>query len=233
MFAVDKNTRCLKPEDKKILTILKSSNQPLIAAADRPAEPTESYLCSFQNKSKKIETFLMLYLVKSGIRVFYKTQKGAYLPEDFSEVEADALEFLESMGFTMDNIPFQKMSEVEKTEIFSSYPIFTDPEKVSAVDEVIEPEFISSAELAEGLEDALGDVDLQRIPEPSVEKVAKVEEEPIIDSQEMEAVLESSLKTHAEPIIKEEVPEPIKLTPIVADIFDEQTVKIARIIASF
>ena len=83
MFKVDKLISFIDQSNKKMLSILKSSNQPLIAAADRPAEPTESFICSFQNANKKIETYLMLHLVKSGIRVFYKSEKGEYLPEDF------------------------------------------------------------------------------------------------------------------------------------------------------
>ena len=241
MFIVDKSLKFINRDDKKLLTILKSSNQPLIAAADRPAEPTESYLCSYQNKSKKIETYVMLYLVKSGIRVFYRSDKGEYQADDFSEVEADALEFLESMGFTMDNISFQKMSEAEKDEIFSAMSLFIDPETMKKVDEeVLEPEYISSEELSSGLEEALSEVDFKEMESNLREMESSFKEErdsvaAISAPKQSAEIVQDEENTKAEPKEPEGIGVPL-LTGTPATIlgkFDEGVKKIARILASF
>ena len=164
MFLVDKDAKFIDPSSNKVLALLKSSNQPLIAAADRPAEPTEAYICAFQKKNKRMETYIMLQLMKSGIRVFYRSEREEFLPNEFSEVEADALEFLESMGFTMDNVGLQKMDDAKKREFFSSFPVFIDPSLISEEPkEVEEPDYVSSAELAEGLEEVLSEQDLKEM----------------------------------------------------------------------
>ncbi len=254
MFVVEKNLSYIDYSDKKLLSILKSSNQPLIAAADRPAEPTESYICSFQNKDKKIETYIMLLLIKSRIRVFYGNEKGEFLPDEFNEVEADALEFMESMGFTMDNIGFQKLKEDERQKLFNDLPIFISPENLEKPDsDAEEADYISASDLSEGLEEVLSSEDLEDIEEPAIgdkkpdlldddvfdkldQAVANLGEQP--DSTKADQPEENihqtefDVKTDME---AKEVPQP--KTPqtmaATAGIGENDLSKIARIISSF
>lgn len=259
MFTVDKTLKYIDHSDKKMLSILKSSNQPLIAAADRPAEPTESFICSYRNSKKKIETYIMLHLVKSGIRVFYASDKGEFSPDEFTDVEIDALEFLESMGFTMDNIGFQKLKDKEKDELFASLPIFKEPEEASIEAQNDEEEdFIRPDEMAQDLEDVLSEEDMQSIEQSSA-RAKEDSQEDLLDNienaveelpafQENEASDEKALvDLQADKISAQESEESIKTmaeekneksSPDVMELATPKRAqgdltKIARIISSF
>lgn len=233
MFVVDRKTSFIDYSDKKLLSLLRSSNQPYLAAADRPAEPTEAYICSFQNAGGNVETYIMLHLIKSKIRVFYKSDKGEFTPEEFNEVESDALEFLESMGFMMDSVVFQKMKDPQRKELFEGLAVFIRPEELPG--EEREEELVSVAELGEGLEDVFSEDDLAQMevkagkeePLDLMDNFDKAFESMDIDSTKADlAVLEPKENE------KEKIPVPkggemIEETPL------EGLGRLARIMSSF
>lgn len=138
----------VNPREGKVLNLMTSVNQPLVAAADRPPELTQAYICSRQLPGGLINVYVMLHLVKSNLRVLYSLEKDLPM-ELLREAEDEALTFTENMGFLMDAMPLAKMSEAEKLKMMASCPVFQ---------QTAEP--TSASAVAESLEDVVEEIDI-------------------------------------------------------------------------
>ena len=102
MFIINDEMKGLE-EGAKIFSILHSINAPRISAVDRPAEVTRAFICSTEEGSKFL-THVILYLTESQARVVYTWDAGPVATNKRGGVEEEALDFVESMGFMMDNL---------------------------------------------------------------------------------------------------------------------------------
>ena len=127
MFIVNDQMNGL-PREASLISILHSVNEPMIAAADHPAEATRAYICLVSNGKNRLESHIIFYLPQSKMRVMYTWEEGAFEPDGKSQVEEEALDFVENMGFMMDNTNLQKLSGNKRESLLSELPIFSGDE---------------------------------------------------------------------------------------------------------
>jgi hypothetical protein len=111
---------------RELLSVFRSINEPKVAAAGRPAEPARAYLCEFQKGVGRVEIEVILQLRGSGIRMVYVPEEGTAATGK-SQLESDALDFVEGMGFLMDNMNLAKMKPSEREGTLAALPIFEEP----------------------------------------------------------------------------------------------------------
>jgi len=78
--------------------------------------------------------FVYLYLNETQECAVYVPERHGVPGEDFSAEESDALAFVESMGFIMDNLNFGGLAPEEQERLVRTLPPFLkDPRQASAV----------------------------------------------------------------------------------------------------
>jgi hypothetical protein len=108
-----------------ILTLIQSINRPMVAAADLPAEETQAFIVSVQSPTdRSISAFIYLHLLQSNQCVIYRYSDAPFMGDRLEEAETEALDFVESMGFMMDNLRFNKLQSSEQEVLSKEIPIF-------------------------------------------------------------------------------------------------------------
>jgi len=133
MFVVNEQQKGLKAENAMVLSVLHSINEPKIAAADHPAEPTQAFVVTVgEGGAGTLQTHIVLYQVQSNQRVLYSWRDGAYPIKERTRIEEEALDFVEHMGFMMDNLNLETMQEAQRDSALTELPIFDAPLKAAA-----------------------------------------------------------------------------------------------------
>ncbi len=124
MFEIDNTLKYVEASKDDVLEIIGSINIPLVAAADYPSEPTKAYICSLKKPKKLVVVYIYLHLIQSNIGIIYKPTEGSTPEKDYSTAKDSALEFVESMGFLMEDLAFENLSEKEKEDLMNTLPLF-------------------------------------------------------------------------------------------------------------
>lgn len=124
MFVLEPSKRFIDTQKKSILTFIQSINLPMVAAADHPAEETQAFIITIQNVDRSLETYIYLHLQETNQSVLYAYDEAPFMGDRLDEAEGEALDFVESMGFMMDNMRINKISEEERRVIMEETPAF-------------------------------------------------------------------------------------------------------------
>jgi hypothetical protein len=158
VFVVDEAMKGIpRSEGNRIVSVFRSINEPKVAAAERPAEPTRAYLCEFDGEPTGSEVRVVLCFAKSGARLVYVPEDGAR-GADRNGLESDALDFVESMGFLMDNMNLAKMKPEDRKAALAALPVFEE-ERLEISDGVFDAPIAVSA--GAGSEDSVSLSDLE------------------------------------------------------------------------
>ena len=124
MYVLDEKRTSIPLKDRRVLTLIQSINLPMIAAADYPAEETQAFVITLQANDESLETYIYLHLSQTNQCVLYSFSEIPFLADRMEEAETEALDFVESMGFIMDNLRFHKLSAAEKNSLQKELPVF-------------------------------------------------------------------------------------------------------------
>jgi hypothetical protein len=130
MFILDEEFQGFSNPTETVISVLQSINEPKIAAAERAAEPTQAFVITTDSDGQ-LRAHIVLCLVNSGERLTYSWDEGPFAEGQRAEIEGEALDFVESMGFMMDNLGVEKLSAEQKKEVLTELPAFA-PSKVEA-----------------------------------------------------------------------------------------------------
>ncbi len=122
MFKRHPKLRHIERHQRRIVSLLSSINQPLVAAEDHPAETTQAYICTLLDRQSRPETFIYLHLLESNQSILYGSSIAMTGDMDRAQVEMDAIDFVESLGFIMDEANLAP--QVENGTLASTLPIF-------------------------------------------------------------------------------------------------------------
>ena len=142
MFVLNEGQNGLKEDEGNLVSVLHSINEPRIAAADRPAELTKAFVCTVATGKDELQSHIVLYLTASGLRVMYSWDTEGFDPSLQEEVEMEALDFVENMGFMMDNLNISKLSDDKRNQLLEGLPIYEGSSAVSipVVEDAAEPD---------------------------------------------------------------------------------------------
>ncbi len=123
MFNLDDRLRGLPAVKDQVVSLHESLNQPHLAIPSRQAGPARAYVLGLRGP-QGFAVFIYLYLVESAQCAVYVPDNRAVAPERFPEAESEALGFVESMGFIMDNLNFRGRPAGEQDGLIKTLPVF-------------------------------------------------------------------------------------------------------------
>jgi hypothetical protein len=124
MFEIQPELKVIRVFREQIVAIIESINSPMVAAGNRPLEPAKAYILGVRNKSGRFSIFIYLHLVQSQECMIYLHSPAEIAMEQYHEIEVEALQFVETMGFMVDNMNFRNLSPEQKAQVMEALPMF-------------------------------------------------------------------------------------------------------------
>ena len=110
----------------QLVAVIESVNTPMVAAEGRPLEATKAYILGVRNQDGTFSIYIYLHLQQSHQCLIYLHQPPAVTLENYQNTELEALQFVESMGFIVDNLNYAALDVQQKQQVLSRLPVFTE-----------------------------------------------------------------------------------------------------------
>jgi hypothetical protein len=110
-----------------VVAIVESINQPQVQIPGKPAQTTHGHLCGMRNSNGTFSIYVALHLPKTGENVVYVHAKRTLAVDEYRDVEVEGLQFLESMGFMLDNLNFRNLAPQVQEDTLKRIPLFSQP----------------------------------------------------------------------------------------------------------
>jgi hypothetical protein len=133
VFAIDERFRGLPASRDQVMALYQSINSPHLAIPGKPAGPAQAFVLGLRGAGG-FAVFIYLYLSEAQDCAVYVPGRRNASPEEYQQEEAEALGFVESMGFMMDNANFRGLPPARQDELLKTLPVFfKDPKLVPSV----------------------------------------------------------------------------------------------------
>jgi Tfp pilus assembly protein PilF len=123
MFSIDDRLRGLPAVKEQVVQLFQSLNQPHLAVPGHKAGPSSAFVLGLRGPSG-FAVFVYLYLHESGECAVYVPSNGTVVADRYQGEESEALGFVESMGFIMDNLNFRGRPGDEQETLLRTLPVF-------------------------------------------------------------------------------------------------------------
>jgi hypothetical protein len=110
---------------EQVVAIVESINQPQVSIPGKESQQVFGHVCGVRNGNGSLSLYVGLFLPKSGENVVYVHDRRQLTVDEYGDVEAEALQFLESMGFMLDNLNFRNLSPEAQAETLKRIPLFS------------------------------------------------------------------------------------------------------------
>lgn len=132
MFQPDASLACLPVSRGQVVSLLESLNQPQISIPGRSAQGAQAYLCGVRHDDGSCAVFVSLFLADAGENVVYVHAPPRLPPARYAAAEEEGRQFLESMGFILDDLNFRSMSQEQQALAMERVPLFSSPRAAPA-----------------------------------------------------------------------------------------------------
>lgn len=130
MFSVDMRLRGFPASRDQIISVYQSINSPHLAIPGKQAGPAQGYIVGLRG-SAGLAVFVYLYLAETAECAVYAPERRNLAVEEFAGEESDALSFVESMGFIMDNLNFRTLPTPDQDQLIKTLPVFMKDPKLA------------------------------------------------------------------------------------------------------
>lgn len=123
--APDLNRIPAAPEN--LVAVIASINTPNVVLPNAEAEPTQAYILGVRNPDASFSIYIYLLQTLTKRPAIYCSEPRSIPLAQFPEIESEALQFVESMGFMLDNLNFRRQSPDDQISTYKRLPCFKDP----------------------------------------------------------------------------------------------------------
>lgn len=111
---------------ENVVAVIESINEPNISIPELGTEPTKAYLVGFAGPSGGYGIFCYLLFRDTNRPIIYISNPPEVAFEQYGILEADAIQFAESMGFMLDNMNFRAQPAEVQQRLIQELPFFYD-----------------------------------------------------------------------------------------------------------
>jgi hypothetical protein len=118
-----------------VVAIIESVNQPQVGIPGKSPQVAQAFVTGVRNSNTSFSIYVYLLLRQEHEAVIFTHPRGEFPLDAYREIESEALHFVESMGFMMENVNFRNQSTAAQDELMMRLPVFAPIEKAETVDE--------------------------------------------------------------------------------------------------
>ncbi len=112
---------------EQVVAVIESINQPQVSIPGKASQQVSGHLCGVRNANGTFSIYVGLHLPKSGESVIYVHDRRQLTVDEYRDVEVEGLQFLESMGFMLDNLNFRNLSPEVQDDTLRRIPLLSKP----------------------------------------------------------------------------------------------------------
>jgi len=127
VFQPDPSLPFVPATREQVVALVESINQPQVSIPGKTSQAVQGYLCGLRNPNGTFSILVSLFLPKTGENVVYLHDRRQVSLEEYREVEIEGLQFLESMGFMLDNLNFRNLAPAAQESTLKRVPVFSPP----------------------------------------------------------------------------------------------------------
>mgnify|MGYP001562579596 CR=1 FL=1 len=124
MFELCKQKCSLPLERERVIRLMMSFNEPMIAPPSHHVQPTHAYICIFKEDAGP-SIYIYLYLTTEKVGLLYRYAEEPSASKASQTAEDDAVQFAEDMGFLMDDLRFDELLIPQQEKLLATIPLFT------------------------------------------------------------------------------------------------------------
>ncbi|AKU89937.1 hypothetical protein [Vulgatibacter incomptus] len=124
MFSIDPMQKHIEASPDRILSIVESINSPFVAVPGRESQATSAFIVGLRSAEGHPGLVVHLWLSQAREAVIYTPDDAQEARRDYQGAMNAALEFCESMGFMMEDVPFRELTPEAQWEILGNLPPF-------------------------------------------------------------------------------------------------------------
>jgi hypothetical protein len=132
VFKPDPSIQFVQATRDQVVALVESINQPQVSIPGKTSQAVQGYLCGLRNPNGTFSILVSLFLPKAGENVVYVHDRRQLSLEDYRQVEIEGLQFLESMGFMLDNLNFRNLAPAQQEATLKRVPVFSPPRPPAA-----------------------------------------------------------------------------------------------------
>ncbi len=126
-FKPDPSIAWVQASCEQVVAVVESINQPQVSIPGKAPQQVPGHLCGIRNANGTFSIYVALHLSKTGENVVYVHDERELTVEQYRDVEIEGLQFLESMGFMLDNLNFRNLSPEVQAQTLKRVPLFSPP----------------------------------------------------------------------------------------------------------
>ncbi len=127
MFQPDPSLPFVRATREQVVALVESINQPQVSIPGKTSQAVQGYLCGLRNPNGTFSILVSLFLPKTGENVVYFHDRRQVSLEEYRDAEIEGLQFLESMGFMLDNLNFRNLAPAAQESTLKRVPVFSPP----------------------------------------------------------------------------------------------------------
>ncbi|HOX43346.1 MAG TPA: hypothetical protein PK668_07100 [Myxococcota bacterium] len=124
MFEARTDIRFIQTRREWIVAIIEAINAPIVAAPGRQAEAAKAWIVGVLNATQRFSIYVYLLFPESNESLVFLHDPPEVTKESYHDTELEALQFVESMGFMVDNINFRSLAVEAQAQLLQSLPCF-------------------------------------------------------------------------------------------------------------
>lgn len=124
MFNIDPSLSFLDLDGAQVSLLFESINQPHVAVPHREAQSALGYIVGLRDSKGAPALHIYLWLSRSREAVIYTFEDRQLLQEDAGAGRDRAVEFCESMGFMMEELPLPGSDDAARAQLLESLAPF-------------------------------------------------------------------------------------------------------------
>jgi hypothetical protein len=130
VFNPEPSTTWIRTSREQVVAIIESINQPQVSIPGKPSQQMFGYLVGIRNVNGTFSINVALHAPRTGENVVYAHEQRQLAVEQYRDVEIEGLQFLESMGFMLDNVNFRNLDATLQEQTLRRIPLFSAPRAV-------------------------------------------------------------------------------------------------------
>lgn len=127
MLKVDGSLDHIPARRGHVVVLYESINQPQVNIPGYGVAPTGAFILGTQNDRGAFTVFVYLHQPQTSAVLIYVSEPRSLGAEQLRREELEAIQFLESMGFMVDDVQFAQLSPAQQEAVIERVPLFWPP----------------------------------------------------------------------------------------------------------
>ncbi len=126
MFTLMAGRTSLGVHPDAVVAIIESINNPNVSVPGYQTEPTKAFIVGARTSQQGFTAYIYMHLLDTNSVAIFAPDSSEVPLDQYPHLEAEAIHFVESMGFMLDNMNFRARSADEQARLAATLPVFLD-----------------------------------------------------------------------------------------------------------